>query len=316
MSLVFIMLLAAGADHSSKPWAEGVTAGQRKKAEALLAEGNALFVKSKYLESLTRYDAALAIYDHPAIHFNIARARINLDQVLEAYDSIEAALRYGEAPLKGLYAEARNYQRLLGGQIATVVITCSQEEVVVTVDGGAVLLCPGEESVRTRPGKHQVVARREGFVTLTQEIVALPGQTQPVALRLQSVQEATVTVRRWDVWKPWGIIGGGLGVSGLGALLVAKGRRNREDYGRQLSNDCSLTPCSDNRALNDLWRKAERQNGVGIGALVMGGAVVLTGAILAVLNQPKPALLEDNPSTDVIPMISSGSVGAMVQRRF
>ncbi|MEL6548386.1 MAG: hypothetical protein AAFQ82_27430, partial [Myxococcota bacterium] len=70
-----------------KPWTEGVTPERKAKAEALLAEGNAHFLEANYREALTRYEDALTLYAHPAIHFNIARVQINLDQQIAAYES-------------------------------------------------------------------------------------------------------------------------------------------------------------------------------------------------------------------------------------
>src|SRR5262245_46605341 len=98
-ALGVLVLGAATAHAEDKPWAEGVSAENQKAALALYKEGNKFFEESQYKDALAKYEQALAAWDHPAIRYNAAICRINLDQPVEAYDDIVAALRFGEPPL-------------------------------------------------------------------------------------------------------------------------------------------------------------------------------------------------------------------------
>src|SRR5690242_4927842 len=88
----------AAGEAVERPWTKGVTPEQKEKAQALLGEGNQLFLDAKYLDALAKYREAVALYDHPQIRFNITRCLINLDRKTEAYENIEAALKYGKVP--------------------------------------------------------------------------------------------------------------------------------------------------------------------------------------------------------------------------
>lgn len=300
-----------------KPWAVGVSPEDRAKAESLLEQGNQLFLAAKYREALEKYRAAIDDYDHPVIRFNIARALINLDRPTEAYENIQAALKYGEPGLKNLYEEARNYERLLKSQIAELEIECSQPEVAVTVDGVPFLECPGEQSTRLMPGNHQVVAKRKGYMTLTREIVVMPGAVEPFEVTLVSYADATITERRWPSWKPWAVVGGGASLVGLGLLLDLDALASRDDYETVLRNQCAPDPCPSDALPS--WSPTRIKNVAGVSAMVTGGAMVVGGIALVILNRPRAVLPDDVPepsSTVVVPSVSPEGFGAMLVHRF
>ena len=299
------------------PWSIGVTVQQREKAEARLAQGNALFLDADYRGALQKYREALRHYAHPAVHFNIARALINLDRSAEAFESIEAALRYGPKPLRHLYQEARNYQLLLKAQFAELEIRCDQELVEVSMDGKPVLMCPGRKQLRVKPGRHQVVARRPGYLTVTRDIVVLAGPSRALDLHLVRLADALQTTRLVSAWKPWTVLGSGLVLGGLGTALYIKGRRTRDDYQRILNGECSPEPC-DNDRLTSIWRRGRLENGFGVGSMVVGGALTLGGIVFVFLNQPQTKIAPqfERPGLKIIPQVSSQSVGALLSQTF
>jgi tetratricopeptide (TPR) repeat protein len=112
LAIVCAVMLARAPAHADSPWAEGVTDDQKLRAKALLDAGNALLIEKKYVEALEKYTAAVAVWDHPAIRFNMVRCEIQLGKNLEAYEDLEKSLRYGAAPLEEtVYNEAVGYQR-------------------------------------------------------------------------------------------------------------------------------------------------------------------------------------------------------------
>src|SRR5439155_6363082 len=81
-----------------KPWSQGVPEATQQRANALFAEGNQLFAQQAHGPALDKYHAAIALWDHPLIRFNMAVTLIRLDRVLEAADELDRALRYGAQP--------------------------------------------------------------------------------------------------------------------------------------------------------------------------------------------------------------------------
>ena len=82
-----------------KPWAAGVSAENQKAALDLYNDGAKAFGDADYKDALATYTRALALWDHPAIRYNIAVCLINLDRPVEALDNLEHAMRFGAAPL-------------------------------------------------------------------------------------------------------------------------------------------------------------------------------------------------------------------------
>ena len=96
-----------------RPWADNVAEDAQKQAMQLFEEGNKLFEDSQHAAALAKYREALKVWDHPAIRYNAAVALINLDQPLVAYENLELALKYGEAPLAPeTYLQALTYRKL------------------------------------------------------------------------------------------------------------------------------------------------------------------------------------------------------------
>jgi hypothetical protein len=116
LAAVLVTLVAASspARADETPWAKGVPAPQQDKANALFAEANQLFGQQADGPALEKYKAAIALWDHPMIRFNMAVTLIRLDKVLDAADALEAALRFGSQPFtKELFQQAQTYQQLL-----------------------------------------------------------------------------------------------------------------------------------------------------------------------------------------------------------
>src|SRR5580698_621854 len=198
-----------------QPWAAGVTAAQKDAAHKLLDAGNALFLQRDYAGALDQYRQAAAQWDHPAIRFNIVRCLIQLDRSVEAAENLKLALAYGAAPLEdAVYSEALAYQKLLAKQVADVDVSCSQPGATVTLDGQPLTSCPGTQLRRVSPGRHQLVASNDGFLTKTTDVVIAGGETQHVALELVPLSAATIG-HRWAEWKPWVVLGSGVVVLGI-----------------------------------------------------------------------------------------------------
>src|SRR5262244_2857874 len=144
LGLAFIatVAIARPARADDQPWAVGVTDAQKKQAQTLLDQGNQLILEKKYADALDKYKAAVAVWNHPAIRFNMVRCEIQLQRPVDASDDLAQALKFGAAPLeRATYEEALSYQILLANQIGDLDIHCEQQGVKVTLDGQALLTC-------------------------------------------------------------------------------------------------------------------------------------------------------------------------------
>src|SRR3569833_3347116 len=170
---VAVGTFAPGAAHADRPrQIVGVSDAQKAQAQKILDEGNQLFLKKDYPPALDKYKAAVAVWDHPAIRFNIVRCLIQLDRPDEASDNLALALKYGAAPLEeAVYSEALSYQMLLASQIGDLDVTCEQPNNKDTHDGQPLVSCPGKEHRRGAPGPHQLVGAKDGFLTKTTDVV-------------------------------------------------------------------------------------------------------------------------------------------------
>ena len=155
----------APVDTTPKPWAEGVPQDTQDKASALYEEGNQLFAQQAHAPALEKYKAAIALWDHPLIRFNMAVTEIRLERILEAADDLEQALRYGDKPFKPeLYQQALDYQALVKGRVGFIEATCDQAGAHLLLDGKPWFDCPGHEEA-ARPRRRARDRRREARTT-------------------------------------------------------------------------------------------------------------------------------------------------------
>lgn len=293
LALLGAIVAAPPRVHAEAPaWAAGVSDAQKATAKRRLDEGNALFLERKYAEAMERYREALAVWDHPAIRFNLVRCLIQLDRAVEASDNLRLALRYGAAALEdAVYAEAMAYEKLLAGQIATLNARCSQPGVRLTLDGEPLGSCPLTQQRRVKPGPHQLVGQKDGFLTRTLEVVLVGGRSEDVALSLEPLDRAVRIEHRWPGWVPWAVFAGGFAVAGLGGIVELAAAEQRDSYDAVVAQKCAARSCDPQTDLTAAERaldaSARRTSRVAVGVLVTGGAAIATGAVLLYLNRAR-----------------------------
>src|SRR5262245_13867097 len=90
--------LGQGGDQ--RPWAVGVPVDRQNGALKAFQDGNVALNDGLFPNAVERYREALKSWDHPAIHYNMALALMNLDQPIEVEDSLKKAIKYDAAPLE------------------------------------------------------------------------------------------------------------------------------------------------------------------------------------------------------------------------
>ncbi len=305
--IALALALVSGMAHAdtAEPWKVGVTEDQKKQAKILLDEGNTLFVDKNYSEALAKYQAALGVWDHPAIRFNKVRCLIQLERPDEAAEELKLALKYGAAPLEDVvYAEALAYEKLLANQVAELAITCNKD-IKVTLDG-VDLVCGTQK--RVKPGRRQLVGTRTGFLTKTIEVNAVGGEMQKVDVSLVPLTSAAKIEHRWATWKPWVVFGGGLAVVAIGGLVELQAQANMDGYRRQVQLQCGTTPCDETLVEPDQRDRAETQDKIAITVMSIGAATAITGGVMLYLNRGRTVYEQSTTRVGVTPLAGGGAV--------
>jgi hypothetical protein len=169
---------------NERPWAAGVSERAQALAFELYSDGNREFVEMRFVQALAKYREAIRHWDHPAIRFNIAVCLINLDQLVEARDSLERSLKYGVTALGAdAYAQALKQRTLLHGKLARLTLDCPEPDEEVMIDGKLVFKGPGTVEQFVLPGEHHVVATKPGFLPASRKIVLAAGASAAFEIR-------------------------------------------------------------------------------------------------------------------------------------
>jgi hypothetical protein len=310
---------------AAMPWAEGVPYDVQVKARDLFMEGNVLLRDTLFAAAAAKYEQAIALWPHPAFHYNMALARIHLDQPILAYESMRKAVEHGAAPLgQDRHDHARSYLQLLRNQLAEIEVVCDQAGAQVSLDGKPLFVAPGRYQGLVEPGGHQVVASGEGRIPATEQVVLAPGERARVAIAplYLRVREQ----RRWSAWKPWAVAGAGAAVALLGGALQWNTDRQLGAFDRgvgeltcedpmdgSMRRDCETAELGD--ADTAARRSATWQQRAALTAYTVGGAAVVTGAVLLMLNRGQP-VREYVAQPQAWLMVAPDHVGVAAQLRF
>lgn len=321
VALLVLLATSFAAAETEPAWSTGVSPERRAVAKARLDEGNELFVRNQFRDALVKYEEALASWDHPAIRFNAVRCLIALERPLDALLYIDKALAYGEDPFESsLYTEAVNYQRLLVGQIAELEVSCTQRGATVKLDGELLVTCPGSVSRKVLPGTHVIVGELSGHMTSSNDVIALPGKKQNVAVTLKTIEAATVYRTRWKTWQPWAVAGVGAAIALGGVILTVQANNDYDRLQKAVDTACAPVMCSraEYIALDYSNRESSaiRRNRIGLGLAIGGAAVVAAGVVGVILNGPRAVVKEQRQPTQISPVVTPSSAGLSVQGAF
>jgi hypothetical protein len=270
------------------PWEDGVEPQSRDTARALFLEGNGYFERGQYPEALQRYRAAVESWDHPAVHFNITVCLINLDQPVLAHTHLERALRFGPEGLgPHFHAQAVTYEKLLLGRLARLEVVCPQPDAQVRLDGKLLLTCPGRQVEHLLPGEHLLVASKPGYTTLTQSLDLRAGEQASQTLELEPLGSSKRIERRWKPWVPWIPTATGAAAVLVGGGVRALAASNVAQFDREVERLCPQGCAEESlpESVRKVRSRAAVENVVSIALFTAGGAAVVTGAVLFVLNR-------------------------------
>ncbi|CAN5297025.1 hypothetical protein BH11MYX1_BH11MYX1_40830 [soil metagenome] len=285
----FLVVLAPVARAEDKPWAAGVTVENQKAALELYTQANKAFEQAAspadYKQVLETYARALALWDHPQIRYNIAVCLINLDRTVEAYDNLERAMRFGQVAIgSDLWKQGQSYQKLLAGRVAELEVS-AEPGAAVSLDGKP--LASGQQRVLS--GDHQLVVEKPRFQTETRAIRVSGGQKVTIKIELKPIAVQRQLHRRFAKWLPWTVMGVGAALAIVGAPLMFASRAHYNRYTDDVNSMCGAgcTPANTPASITSELSTAKLDNNLAISAFVSGGAVLATGFVMVVLNQPR-----------------------------
>jgi hypothetical protein len=321
--------MATAPDQASSQ--SGVSPAEMKQAIALFKEGNDRLragSDGSLLEAVDKYRAALTHWDHPAIHYNLALALVNLDRPLELHAELVQALADGPAPLgEDKFARAKDFMTLVEKQLVQVEYTVTTPGAVLMLDGAQVMSGPGTYKAMVRAGAHSLAAQAEGYVPTRLNLKLVGGEPSRLELELFTLKQLTRTRRRMPVWVPYAVIGAGVAAGAAGGWLHVQSADGFDQYDRAIAGCAAVDPthgCSapspDDTALES---SAKRDQSLAVTLYAVGGAVLVTGAVLAIVNRAETYRIDpiskqrsDEIALEVTPIIGPGVAGLAAALRF
>jgi hypothetical protein len=284
--------LATAQQEDSRPWAKGVPPDQQRKALALFNEANGMLRDALFPKAAEKYREALNHWDHPAIHYNLALALVNLDQPVEMHGALEKALVHGAPPLgEDKYARAKDFKLLVEKQLVKIEYTVVEPDSVLILDGKEVQQGPGTYSALIRAGDHSIAARAPGYSPTQLNLKLGGGETSRLELKLFTDAELTREKRKMPAWVPYSVLGAGVVLGGVGVLMHTSAKNGFADYDQAIqecadadaTHGCSMpTP-----AIFALKSDAQSSQTMAATLYTLGGITVAAGVVLVVLNRPQ-----------------------------
>ncbi|WP_438001647.1 hypothetical protein WMF26_20050 [Sorangium sp. So ce185] len=285
---VALVTLCAGPARAEEappgPWHEGVSEERKQRAQALFEEARELHRRAMLAEARAKYEEALAVWEQPELRLYLGRVLKLMGLPLLAHENLRLALRWGPGSLDAeKEQEARAAMRALAErELAAIRIRCDEPGAVVLMDGQPWFIGPGAERRMVMPGEHVITAKKGGYFTVVKPILVFAGQEASGQIALSA--DTVVSRPRWATWLPWATLGAGaaLGIAG-GALMRHAAAEQKATDGR-LKARCepSCKPFA-----SDAYDGSDLARGLGIGALLVGGATVITGTVLLFVNGPE-----------------------------
>ena len=273
----------------NRPWAAGVSPDRQKAALDRMLEGNLLVNESLFVEAAKKYREALAQWDHPGIHYNLALALLNLDRPLEVHQQLESALKYGREPLDpDKFDSAQRYLKLVEKQLAPLEVNCKLDGATVRLDGDVLFQSPGSYQGLVRPGPHTVTATKEGYPTTEKTKVMLPGEPTTIQLRLYAAGELIEYRRPWALWKPIGLTVVGAVVLSSGVALTVAARDRFDAYDQAIRAQCLNGGCVPDPSMTRLKDRGNTLQRWSILSYTSGGLLLAAGVAFLVLDRAVP----------------------------
>lgn len=305
--------LSASADADRRPWAEGIPLEQQRKAQLLLDEGNALLKESFFAESIPKYRASLAIWDHPGAHYNLALALLTQDDPIETLEHFQKAIAFGSYPLEeDKFTNAQKYIALLEKQVAHVDVSCDEPGATVRLDGKFLFEAPGRFKGLVLRGEHSVAATKPGYEKTELNPHLEPGAPYVVKLHVYRPDELYVYSHKYPLWIPITMTAAGALIAGGGGAMTYLSQKEFDKFDAAVADntDCA-TGCEPSGAVRTHNDRGKLYRTLSYVGYATGGALVATGVTLWLLDTKESRRLtpEERQQLSVAPLLSPQTFG-------
>jgi hypothetical protein len=283
------MLLYAPLVAAEKPWEADVAPATREEAQTLFEEGNLLFAQQAHAPALAKYQAAIALWDHPLIRLNKAVTELRLDRILEAADDLDAAMRFGKEPFTdNEYRNLREQQQLIATKVGHIEATCTEPGMQVLLDGEPWLSCPAKASRRVLIGRHALLGQKQGATPIARQLTISAGMraVETIELVRNGETRSSDPGSSRPLWRnPWLWGGAALLTAGIATSYRVYASRDQDRLDELTATSASHEFADVEAVLERGDRRARWSTTFYVGA----GALALTTVAFALLPQLAPA---------------------------
>jgi hypothetical protein len=307
LAILGISLWPAAAAADDPPPAE--------RARALLDEGTRLYADdAAYSDALAAFRQSFTLEPSWRALNGIGLCLHALGREVEAFRTYQQLLdQFGPQLTPEQKQRAEKLKGEMDKLIARLEVSVARKGAQLTLDGEPVGTGPLTTTVLVMPGTRQLVATLEGYRPYTERVEIAAGARRRVVVTLEPLRERVVVKREKPVlerrmprWIPWVTAGAGVALVGAGGLLALDASGDLSDFDDGVADSAGELPRpveADGGAIDD----AERKQAFAIGLAVAGGAAVVTGLVLAALNQPREVEKRPTSGLRIVPM--SGGIG-------
>lgn len=159
-------------------------ADAKRRAAALLNEGNARFKEHDFAGALYKYESAYQTYPSAKILLNLAEALSELGRADEAATAYERFIKEAAVDTQSkIGRQVQKRLKTLEPKLAYLAIESQTSGPAVTIDGQSAGKLPIAR-VRVSPGPHAVSARLAGYEQFWAEVEASAGRTVQVRVTM------------------------------------------------------------------------------------------------------------------------------------
>jgi hypothetical protein len=181
--LLALLVVTFRASAQSAPTPEEV-----QQAQARWNEGKAFFDAGNFEAARVAFKQAYTVFPHPVFLQNLGEAELRSGRNVEAARHFEAFLRTSSAASGAQRELARKSLKKAAEKLGSVVVDTNADDAEIRVDDEILGRSPlGGLEWYVQPGKHLVVARKEGYLDGAEEVFVTAGRAKTVVVRVQRV---------------------------------------------------------------------------------------------------------------------------------
>lgn len=292
--------------------ASATTPKEKAEAKALVAEARTASKQKRHADAAAALRKADGLDPNPQTKLDLARALVELRQLVEASQTLNAIIAGSSASpgAKKVVAAAR---KLLSGVeprvpwIKISVIGPERSQTSTTIDGKEV---DAAEEIPFDPGDHTVAAEAEGYESAEKRVSLGEGKHELVKLKLKKLApepKAEVEESSGGSALPAGIA---FGVGGVGLAVGAIFGIMAFNETSRVEENCNNGVCPPSQ--EEPLSIAKTNGTVSTIGFIAGGVGVLTGVVLLVTTgsgEPAPSPAEGPDEVSVRPWIGVDQVG-------